>query len=108
MIRVFAARTVRWRGIFAVHAWIVVKEKANANYSRYDYTAWGEPIRTNGFAPTVDGLGQRRRPWWPSTASVPGAHSENSQCDRELQIPLLRRLRRLAWSQLEHVRSSRS
>ena len=24
---VFAARTVRWRGIFAVHAWIVVKEK---------------------------------------------------------------------------------
>ena len=51
MIRVFAARTVRWRGIFAVHTWIVVKEKGAANYSRYDYTAWGEPIRTNGFAP---------------------------------------------------------
>jgi hypothetical protein len=51
MIRVFAARTVRWRGIFAVHTWIVVKEKSADNYSRYDYTAWGEPIRTNGFAP---------------------------------------------------------
>jgi hypothetical protein len=50
-IRVFAARTVRWRGIFAVHTWIVVKEKGAANYSRYDYTAWGEPVRTNGFAP---------------------------------------------------------
>ena len=50
-IRVFAARTVRWRGIFAVHTWIVVKEKGAATYSRYDYTAWGEPIRTNGFAP---------------------------------------------------------
>jgi hypothetical protein len=24
---VFAARTVRWRGIFAVHTWVVVKEK---------------------------------------------------------------------------------
>jgi hypothetical protein len=51
MIRVFAARTVRWRGIFAVHSWIVVKEKGATSYTRYDYTAWGEPIRTNGFAP---------------------------------------------------------
>lgn len=50
-IRVFAARTVRWRSIFAVHTWIVVKEKNAATYIRYDYTAWGEPIRTNGFAP---------------------------------------------------------
>jgi hypothetical protein len=51
LIRVFAARTVRWRSIFAVHTWIVVKEKGAANYSRYDYTAWGEPVRSNGFAP---------------------------------------------------------
>ena len=51
VIRVFAARTVRWRGIFAVHTWIVVKEKGASSYSRYDYTAWGEPIRSNGFAP---------------------------------------------------------
>jgi hypothetical protein len=42
---------VRWRGIFAVHTWIVVKEQGAAAYTRYDYTAWGEPIRTNGFAP---------------------------------------------------------
>lgn len=50
LIRVFAARTVRWRGIFAVHTWIVVKERGAAHYTRYDYTAWGEPIRVNGFA----------------------------------------------------------
>jgi hypothetical protein len=50
VIRVYAARTVRWRSIFAVHTWIVVKEQGAANYSRYDYTAWGEPIRSNGFA----------------------------------------------------------
>lgn len=49
LIRVYAARTVRWRGIFAVHAWIVVKERGAPGYSRYDYTAWGEPIRSNGF-----------------------------------------------------------
>jgi hypothetical protein len=51
VVRVFAARTVRWRSIFAVHTWIVVKEKGARTYTRYDYTAWGEPIRTNGFAP---------------------------------------------------------
>ena len=50
MVRVFAARTVRWRGIFAVHTWIVTKEKNAPRYTRYDYTAWGEPIRVNGFA----------------------------------------------------------
>jgi uncharacterized protein DUF3750 len=50
LVRVYAARTVRWRGIFAVHSWIVVKEKNAPRYTRYDYTAWGEPIRVNGFA----------------------------------------------------------
>jgi hypothetical protein len=50
LIRVYAARTVRWRGIFAVHSWIVFKEQGASRYTRYDYTAWGEPIRANGFA----------------------------------------------------------
>jgi hypothetical protein len=51
VVRVFAARTVRWRGIFAVHCWIVVKPEGAASYTRYDYTAWGDPIRMNGFEP---------------------------------------------------------
>jgi hypothetical protein len=51
LVRVFAARTVRWRGIFAVHSWIVIKARNAPGYIRYDYTAWGEPIRINGFAP---------------------------------------------------------
>ncbi|MEO6784295.1 MAG: DUF3750 domain-containing protein [Bradyrhizobium sp.] len=50
LIRVYAARTVQWRGIFAVHSWIVFKEQGATRYSRYDYTAWGDPIRANGFA----------------------------------------------------------
>jgi Protein of unknown function (DUF3750) len=50
VIRVYAARTVRWRGIFAVHSWIVLKERGAPRYSRYDYTAWGDPIRLDGFA----------------------------------------------------------
>ncbi|MDR4305021.1 DUF3750 domain-containing protein [Chelatococcus sambhunathii] len=49
VVRVFAARTVRWKGIVATHCWIVVKPKGALGYTRYDYTAWGEPIRVNGF-----------------------------------------------------------
>ncbi|HEY8609701.1 MAG TPA: DUF3750 domain-containing protein [Roseomonas sp.] len=51
VVRVFAAPTVRWRGIFAVHCWIVFKPEGAQRYTRYDYTAWGEPIRMNGFEP---------------------------------------------------------
>lgn len=58
LVRIFAARTVRWRGIVAVHSWIVFKEKGAARYSRYDYTAWGEPIRVNGFVADGRWFGQ--------------------------------------------------
>lgn len=51
VVRIFAARTVRWRGIFATHTWIVFKPAGAGVYTRYDYTAWGEPIRVNGFEP---------------------------------------------------------
>jgi hypothetical protein len=50
-VRIFAAQTVRWRGIFATHCWIVFKPAGAAAYTRYDYTAWGEPLRMNGFEP---------------------------------------------------------
>jgi hypothetical protein len=50
VVRVFAAPTVSWRGIFAVHCWIVLKPEGAAGYTRYDYTAWGDPVRVNGFA----------------------------------------------------------
>jgi len=50
MVRVFAARTGRWRGIFADHAWIVVKDR-NGPYERYDVVAWGKPLRVSHRAP---------------------------------------------------------
>lgn len=49
LVRIYAARTVRWRGIFAVHSWIVVKPAGAAAYTRWDKTGWGDPIRVNGF-----------------------------------------------------------
>ena len=51
VVRIFAAQTVRWRGIFATHSWIVFKPDGANGYTRYDYTAWGAPVRLNGFEP---------------------------------------------------------
>lgn len=51
MIRVYAAHSGRWKGIFAVHHWIVVKRKGETVYSRYDVVGWGNPVRRDGYAP---------------------------------------------------------
>ncbi len=52
VVRIFSAKTVRWRGIVASHSWIVFKPENAPSYTRYDYTAWSQlPIRVNGFEP---------------------------------------------------------
>jgi hypothetical protein len=50
VIYVMAARTGRWKGGFAVHSWVVTKEKGAAAYNRYDKVGWGSPIRRNSYA----------------------------------------------------------
>lgn len=46
-IHVFAARVGRWRGVFAHHSWVVVKEKNASAYTRFDVVGWGTPVRVN-------------------------------------------------------------
>jgi hypothetical protein len=60
VVRIFSARTVRWRGIVATHSWVVVKEAGAAKYSRFDYTAWGEPIWIDRFVPDGRWFGRAR------------------------------------------------
>ena len=71
VVRVFSAQTVRWRGIFATHSWIVLKPAGADGYTRYDYTAWGAPIRMNGFEP--DGRWFGRVPTVSFAADGPSA-----------------------------------
>ncbi|MFC3124687.1 DUF3750 domain-containing protein [Pseudoroseomonas globiformis] len=87
VVRVFAAQTVRWRGIFATHCWIVFKPEGTGTYTRYDYTAWGAPIRLNGFEPDGRWFGHR-----PETVfAADGAEAERL-------IPLMRRaIENYAW-----------
>ena len=49
LVRIYAARTGRWRGIFAHHSWIVVKPEGAARYTRFDKVGWGSPVRTDGW-----------------------------------------------------------
>jgi uncharacterized protein DUF3750 len=48
---VFTGRTGRWKGIFALHSWVVYKPEGAATWSRYDVVGWGQPVRSNGWAP---------------------------------------------------------
>ena len=57
MVRIYAAPTGRWKGIFAVHSWIVVKDKGARSYDRYDVVGWGSPVRHNGYAPDARWFG---------------------------------------------------
>lgn len=53
VVQVYAARTFGWRGVFAVHSWIVVKPENAASYTRYDVVGWGggRVVRRNYAAP---------------------------------------------------------
>ena len=60
-IVVFAARTAGWRGIFAVHTWIVVKAADADAYTRYEVTGFGRALRINGRPPDGYWVGDRPR-----------------------------------------------
>ncbi len=56
MVRIYAARTGRWRGIVAVHSWLVLKDEGG-RYERYDKVGWGSPIRRDHRAPDARWFG---------------------------------------------------
>jgi Protein of unknown function (DUF3750) len=58
-VLVFAGRAGGWRGIFAVHTWIVVKPENAAAYTRYDVMGFGQPVRVNLHAPDAYWFGDR-------------------------------------------------
>lgn len=50
-VLVFSSRTGGWKGVVAVHSWIVVKRENAKDWTRYDVVGWGNPVRINGWAP---------------------------------------------------------
>ncbi len=41
VVQVYAARTWGWKGIFAVHSWIILKRRGAPRYDRYEVVGWG-------------------------------------------------------------------
>jgi hypothetical protein len=72
-VLVLSARTGGWRGIFAVHSWIVFKPANGDRWMRYDVVGWGNPIRTNGWAP--DGRWRGNEPVVSTDIAGPSAEA---------------------------------
>ena len=49
VVYVMAARSGRWKGIFAVHHWLVLKAQGAASYERYEVVGWGTPVRRDNY-----------------------------------------------------------
>jgi hypothetical protein len=75
-IIVFTGKAGAWKGIFAVHSWVVFKPAGAQQWTRYDVVGWGNPVRVNNWPP--DGL-------WYGNAPVPIA--DVSGADAERLIP---------------------
>jgi hypothetical protein len=48
---VLSGRTGGWKGVVAVHSWIVIKRENARSWTRFDVVGWGNPVRINGWAP---------------------------------------------------------
>lgn len=64
VVQVYAARTVGWRGVFAVHTWIVTKRSGAGAYRRYEVMGWGvdrgtPAVRVDRTGPDNDWFGAR-------------------------------------------------
>ena len=64
VVQVYAARTVGWRGVFAVHTWIAVKSSGAPGYTRYEVIGWGvdrgaAAVRVNRTGPDNHWFGDR-------------------------------------------------
>ena len=40
IVQVYGARTVRWRGAFAIHPWIAVKRSGASEWTTYQMIGW--------------------------------------------------------------------
>jgi hypothetical protein len=60
-VMVLSGRTGGWKGVLAIHSWIVIKRENATRWTRYDVVGWGNPVRVNGWAPDGRWYGDRPR-----------------------------------------------
>jgi hypothetical protein len=52
-VMVMTGRTRGWKGVVAVHSWVVIKGENERAWRRYDVAGWGEPVRLNWWPPDL-------------------------------------------------------
>ncbi|MFT4174940.1 MAG: DUF3750 domain-containing protein [Rhodocyclaceae bacterium] len=62
IVQVYAASTYGWRGVFAVHPWIIYKRAGDTAYTRYEVTGWGGSHAVKRDYAIADGLWFGARP----------------------------------------------
>jgi hypothetical protein len=70
-ILVMSGRTRGWKGVVAVHSWVVVKGENERTWRRYDVAGWGDPVRMNWWPPDL-WFGERGR----VIADITGARAQ--------------------------------
>lgn len=67
VIQIYAAPAVSWRGIFAVHTWLVVKRTGGERYTRYEVVGFG--VADGAPAVRVDRMGPDNY-WFGATPHI--------------------------------------
>jgi Protein of unknown function (DUF3750) len=58
-VLILTGQTGGWKGVVAVHSWIVLKPANASEWQRYDVVGWGVPVHVNGWAPDGRWFGNR-------------------------------------------------
>ena len=101
---VFTGKAGAWKGIFAVHSWIVLKPAGARAWTRYDVVGWGSPVRTNGWP--ADGRWYGNTPVAIADVSGPAAEAadpEDRGRRRGLSLRQIRRLPHLAGAEQQQL-----
>lgn len=84
VVQVYAARAIRWRGWFAVHSWVSIKEKEAAAYEVLQVVGWR--LR-RGLSPVSVEPGEPDRLWY---GARPALVLDLRGVDAEAAIPKIR------------------
>lgn len=62
IVQIYAAQTYGWRGLVAVHPWIIFKRVGETSYTRYDVIGWRAPNVVQRDYAIPDGLWYGEKP----------------------------------------------
>lgn len=102
IVQVYAAPTYGWRGLVAVHPWIILKAKGEARYRRYEVISWGSDnvVRLNYTLPDGFWYGATPKllvdaaiksyPWPQTYRAWPGSNSNTFLAHIGREVPALK------------------